>query len=237
MTRTSSNLPSDFNEVTMSDAPARRTERRLRADAERNQRLILATAHRLLADRAFDFTLDDVAAAAGIGVGTVYRRFANKRALIERIFEQYLHEIAEAAETAANCPNPWYGLVRFMRFVGQRATDSRGFGQMAVEIREGTTLLEYFRNSVDPPLARLLERAKLAGDVRSDVAVTDLFAVIAMLDPVAAFTKPVDRDVWERYLMFALDGMRPVDRNSSALAPAALTDEQVDFALRYRHRT
>ncbi|MEV6338799.1 TetR/AcrR family transcriptional regulator [Nocardia vinacea] len=220
----------------MSNAATRRADRPMRADAERNQRRILATAHQLLADRAFDFSLDDVAAAAGVGVGTVYRRFANKQELIDKVLEQYLREIAEAAETAADCPNPWQGLVQFMHYVGQRAADSRAFGQMTVEIREGTTLFEYFRNRVDPPLAHLLERGKQAGELRSDVAVTDLFAVITMLDPVASFTRPVDRNVWERYLMFALDGMRAVNRDRSAPTPTALTDEQVGFALRYRHR-
>ena len=105
---------------------------------------------------------------------------------------------------------------------------------MAVEIRDDTTLFEYFRNSIDPPLAHLLERAKQAEGLRSDVAVTDLFAVITMLDPVAAFTRPVDRNIWERYLTFALDGLRAINRHRSALAPTALT-EQVGFALRYRH--
>ncbi|MGQ4618875.1 TetR family transcriptional regulator [Nocardia sp. R7R-8] len=220
----------------MSNPAAQRAERPMRADAARNRRRILATAHRVLAERGFDFTLDDVAAAAGVGVGTVYRRFANKQELIDELLEQYLREIAERAAVAATCPSPWQGLVEFMRFVGRRAAESRAFGRMIVEIRDGTELFEYFWRSIDPPLAQLLERAKNAGDLRGDVAVTDLFAVVVMLDPVAAFVRTVDPGKWERYLAFALDGMRAAGPGHSTPAPTALTEEQVGRALRCRHR-
>lgn len=220
----------------MNKSADHRVERPMRADAARNQRRILGAARRLLADRGLDITLDDVAAAAGVGVGTVYRRFANKQELIETVFEEYLREIAERAEAAAAAADPWQGLVQFMHHVGRRAAESRAFGQMTVEIHDGTTLLDYFWQNVEPPLARLLDRGRQAGELRSDVTVTDLFAVITMLDPVASFARPVDPDIWERYLTFVLDGMRAASPHRAALAPTALTEEQISFALRYRHR-
>ena len=100
----------------MSTAP----ERPLRADAARNKRLIMDAARELYAEEGIDVTLDDVARRAGVGVGTVYRRFANKEQLIDGVFEQNFADIAAATEASLANPDPWNGLVSFAEFACSR---------------------------------------------------------------------------------------------------------------------
>jgi len=76
------------------------SERPLRRDAERNRLRILQAAREVFADRGFDASLDQVAAHAGLGVGTVYRRFADKDALIDALFEEGIDEVAAAQARA-----------------------------------------------------------------------------------------------------------------------------------------
>src|SRR3954466_16413344 len=93
------------------------TERPLRRDAQRNRVRILAAAKEVFAERGIDATLDDVAARAGVGVGTVYRRYANKDALLEELFEERIAELAALAEASLADGAAWQGLVRFLERV------------------------------------------------------------------------------------------------------------------------
>src|ERR1051325_5777449 len=89
------------------------TERPLRKDAERNRLRILDAAGERFAQRGLGVTLDDIARHAGVGVGTVYRRFADKELLIDALFEQRLEAMRATAERALAEPDPWNGLVLF----------------------------------------------------------------------------------------------------------------------------
>ena len=82
------------------------TERPLRKDAERNRQRILTAAGELFAERGLGVTLDDIAHHAGVGVGTVYRRFPNKEVLIDALFEQRIEAIATIAAEALDDRRP-----------------------------------------------------------------------------------------------------------------------------------
>src|ERR1700754_1434289 len=86
-------------------------DRPLRKDAERNRQRILTAAGELFAERGLCVTLDDVAHHAGVGVGTVYRRFPDKAELIDALFAQRMQAMCEIAEEALEVPDPWDGLV------------------------------------------------------------------------------------------------------------------------------
>src|ERR1700694_204012 len=90
------------------------TERPLRKDAERNRQRIIEAATELFAERGLGVTLNDVAHYAGVGVGTVYRRYPDKADLIEEVFEHRLGELAGLAEAARDDPDPWKGLTNFL---------------------------------------------------------------------------------------------------------------------------
>ena len=88
--------------------PGKRT---LRKDAALNRERLLAAAGELFAQRGLNVTLNDIAHHAGVGVGTAYRRFANKEEVIDALFEQRLQEVAALANEALAEPDAWEALV------------------------------------------------------------------------------------------------------------------------------
>src|ERR1700721_3342156 len=88
--------------------------RPLRRDAERNRQRILRAAAEVFTTRGLQATLDDVARHAGVGVGTVYRRFPDKESLVEALFEERLAAMVALAEKALAEPDSWTGLVSFL---------------------------------------------------------------------------------------------------------------------------
>src|ERR1700761_4755874 len=90
------------------------SERPLRKDAERNRQRVLDAARELFAERGLGVSLDDIARHAGVGVGTVYRRFPDKEQLIDALFEERIGEMLSAAGESLEMPDPWLALVRFL---------------------------------------------------------------------------------------------------------------------------
>src|SRR5580692_7177997 len=84
-------------------------ERPLRRDAERNRQRILAAAAAVFTERGLDATLDEVARAAGVGVGTVYRRFPDKETLVSELFRDRIDALVTVAEEACAAADPWHG--------------------------------------------------------------------------------------------------------------------------------
>src|SRR5687767_9677648 len=89
--------------------------RPLRADAERNRQRIVAAAAALFAERGVDVSMDDIAAAAGVGIGTIYRRFPDREALIEALFEDKIARMAAMARGALEIEDPWEAFETFFR--------------------------------------------------------------------------------------------------------------------------
>src|SRR3954447_8430265 len=94
--------------------PEADSARNLRKDAAINRERLLTAASELFAEHGLNVTLNDIAHHAGVGVGTAYRRFANKEAVIDALFEQRLEEVAKVAEAALADPDAWNGLVAFL---------------------------------------------------------------------------------------------------------------------------
>src|SRR5437763_8806283 len=90
------------------------SERPLRRDAERNRQLILDAARVVFAERGLSGSHDDIAREAGVGVGTVYRRFPDKEELIDALFEERIGEIADVARASLAAGDAWEGLVDFL---------------------------------------------------------------------------------------------------------------------------
>src|ERR671932_335021 len=89
--------------------------RNLRKDAAVNRERLLSAASELFAEHGLNVTLNDIAHHAGVGVGTAYRRFANKEEVIDALFEQRLQEVEDAAGTAFAGADAWDGLIQYLR--------------------------------------------------------------------------------------------------------------------------
>ncbi len=160
------------------DAP----ERRVRADARRNEDVVLAAAKELFATMGVDATVRDIAAKAGVGVGTLYRRFPKRSDLVAVVFRHEVDACAAEAETLAATQPPEEALVQWLnRYTGFLVT-KKG---LASALHSGdpayAALPDYFRSRFEPALAGLLAAAAESGKVRDDIAPYDLLRAIGNL--------------------------------------------------------
>jgi AcrR family transcriptional regulator len=186
------------------DRPAARP---LRKDAARNRALLLEAARAVFAERGLEASLDDVAHQAGLGVGTAYRHFANKYELAAAIFAEAIDQVIGLAEHAADAPDPWTGIVTFLEGTAEMQTADRGLREVLMGVHDPERM-EQVHERLSPPMRRMIERGKQAGQVRPDVEMTDLGIVVLMLCTVADVTGDAAPDLWRRYLPMLLDGLR-----------------------------
>ncbi|MEV6554211.1 TetR/AcrR family transcriptional regulator [Nocardia sp. NPDC051756] len=214
----------------MNHATALSPPRRLRADAARNQQRIIAAARELFADHGLEITLDDVAERAGVGVGTVYRRFANKKELITEVFEQSITEFAEAAESALRHADPWFGLVEFFEYACRHMAKNRGFSEVMLELEDDVDRFVVVRDRIKPTVTGIVDRAREAGVLAPGIEPSDFFALIHMVDGIAEFARPVNPDVWQRYMAIVLNGVRSDRTPPQQLLVPPLNDTEVEQA-------
>jgi AcrR family transcriptional regulator len=194
--------------------------RPLRRDAERNRRRILDAAAEVFAERGLNVSLDDIAHHAEVGVGTVYRRFPDKDALIDALFEEQVLAVVAIAEEGLAFEDAWEGLEHFIRAAIQKQAKSRGLKEMLLGVRMTrlTGCGPRGRDLIEPIIDRLVQRAQDQGSLRADFAAMDMPLFQVMVASVADYTRHVDTEVWQRFLTIALDGLR-ADRVPSTPMP------------------
>ena len=143
--------------------------RPLRRDAERNRQRILRAAAEVFTKRGLEATLDDVARHAGVGVGTVYRRFPDKASLVEALFEERIDVLVELATKAYGADDPWAGLAGFMEAAAEMLSTDKGLRQILMFAPYGHKRVGYARSRMRPAVGKLVERAQAAGQVRPDL--------------------------------------------------------------------
>lgn len=190
-------------------ATATDTTRPLRRDAERNKARIVAAASRLYAERGMDVSMDDIAEAAGVGVGTVYRRFPDRSLLVNAIFDQRIDEVIELAEQAAGVADPWSGIVVFMERSTEMEVRNRGLAELIRGVPGHPVAVARARQRIGPVLSGLMTRAREAGLVRTDADATDLAMIKVMVLDLAFKTRDFAPELWRRYLALALDSLKP----------------------------
>jgi AcrR family transcriptional regulator len=206
------------------------TARPLRKDAERNRQRILAAAGELFAEAGLQVTLDAVAERAGVGVGTVYRRFADKEALIDALFEERIEQIVAIAEASCAMDDAWDALAAFLERAVALHGEDRALKELVFSSAHGRERVARARDRIKPKVDRLVARAHACGRLRDDFDVTDTAIVQLMLTAVIDYAGDVAPDVWRRYLALLLDGMR-ADAARTPMAPAALGDEQLEHVM------
>ena len=215
------------------------TVRPLRRDAERNRQRILQAASEVFNERGLEVSLDEIARYAGVGVGTVYRRFRTKEELVEALFMDRLDQIAAIADEAFEAPDPWCGLVCFMERMAELMAGNLGLRQMLMFATYGQDLVAVARQRNAPLVYRLVEQAQAAGQIRTDLKPTDIPFIVFILTEAAHLTQAANPDIWRRYLTLVLDGMRPERQGVTPLPMAALLPEEMEKSMRQaapRHR-
>jgi len=210
-------------------------ERPLRRDAEANRQKILVAARAVFAERGLEATLDDVAHRAGVGVGTVYRKYVCRDELVDALFEQAIDELADLASNAGQGRNPWDALAYFLeQACGQLASD-RGLREIALDACHGRGRLADARQRLAEPIDRLVAAARADGRLRADVEGTDLSAIIGMVVQIVEKLGDVRPDLWRRYLVLLLDGLRAQRRYASDLGAPPLTDDELELVAAGAH--
>jgi AcrR family transcriptional regulator len=206
------------------------SERPLRRDAERNRQRILDAARVVFAERGLGGSHDDIAREAGVGVGTVYRRFPDKEQLIDALFEARIEEIADAARAAADQADPWAALVGFLMRSQELQSEDRGLKEIVLGGARGTERAVAARSLIAPLVAEVLQRAKNANVVRTDIELTDLPLIQLAIGTIAESSRDIAPEVWRRMMTLVLDGLRPECARSQFVSPA-LDEEQADAVM------
>jgi AcrR family transcriptional regulator len=202
-------------------------ERPLRKDAERNRQRILDAARELFAQEGVGVTLNDVAHHAGVGVGTVYRRFPDKAQLIEELFEQQLSELVGLMEEALEDPDPWQGLTGFLRRNLELQARDRAFREIIVGTPEAAQRIQQVRARMFPLGAQLVLRAQDSGALRADFEASDVPMMFLMVTTVLDAAREVEPELWRRYLEILIQGLRAEPTPPEALVTPALGGDQV----------
>jgi AcrR family transcriptional regulator len=169
---------------------------------------VLEAARVLLAERGEEVQHAEVARAAGVGVGTVYRHFPTRQALVEAAAEHRFAQILEFARTEClGIPDPGQGLARYLRHIGEVLDSDRGLSA-SIEAARGSAGSEpkgETRTRLEAVVATLIEQGQAAGTLSQDCTVTDVYMIAGALSAVIR-TNSGD---WRRLLDIVLDGLRP----------------------------
>ena len=203
----------------------------LRRDAQRNRDAILVAAQAVFSERGLDAAVEEIARRAGVGMGTLYRRFPGKDDLIAAIFEQRLGELAAVAEEALDDPDAWDGLVRFLEAVCELQAINRGFMDILAHTLRREGALTPARRRVRGLNAKLVERAQQAGVLRGDITAEDITILLMSMCPVVEATAEVAPDFWRRFLAISIDGLRAGEKRKPLPSPP-LSTQQLDRAMK-----
>jgi len=205
-----------------------------RRDAERNRQKLLVAGREVFAEDP-GAPFEEIARRAGVGIGTLYRHFPTRDALVEVIYAEHIDEVLAAAEEAADAESPWDGLVAFLERVLE--LQARNLPLRGVFLRHSTdAALAERRRRIQPALARLVARGREQGEVRGDFTLGDLSLALWSFAPIFEATSRVAPEVWRRHLRILLDGMRPVAATPQSVRPLAGRQlEAAIHALRTRY--
>jgi AcrR family transcriptional regulator len=180
------------------------TKRPKRADARRNYDALLAAARDAFTEDGSDASLEDVARRAGVGIGTLYRHFPNRHALIEAVYVEEVERMARTADDLADL-EPWDALSTWLRhFVGYAATKRALAEELMNSAGADSEVLLSCRRAISAAGEPLLRRAQDAGVVRRDLSFMDVGRMVGGI----AVIRAADAGQIERILEVALDGLR-----------------------------
>lgn len=181
--------------------------RTLRADARRNREAVIAAAKKLFADEGLDAQMPDVAKAAKVGVGTVYRHFPTKDHLIAALAGDRFERLAEKAVEGIEAEDPWEGLCDFIRFSAQIQADDRGLCEVMgsrPEVMAGAA----YAVGLDRLCDKLVRRAQGSGDLRKDLEWEDIPMIACSLGTITPAERGPAVGRWPRLVEIVIDGLR-----------------------------
>jgi len=179
----------------------------LRIDARRNREAVFAAAKELFAEHGIEAQMPDVAKAANVGVGTVYRHFPTKDDLIAAMVAERFERFADKARECLDMDDAWAGVAEFIRFAAQVQADDRGICEVMAERRD---LMGQAAEAAGLPALsdKLVKRAQRAGELRRDLEWQDIPMIACGLGSITQQTMGPAIGRWPRLVEIILDGLR-----------------------------
>jgi AcrR family transcriptional regulator len=182
-------------------------ERALRSDARRNRAAVIEASKTLFADQGLDAQMPDIAKAAKVGVGTVYRHFPTKADLIAALAMERFERLAEKAREGIAGEDPWQGVCEFVRFSARIQADDRGLCEVMgsrPEVMDASARAVGLDKLVD----QLVKRAQRSGDLRKDVQWEDIAMTACALGQSTQAEMGPGTGRWPRLVEIVIDGLR-----------------------------
>lgn len=200
--------------------------RPLRRDAEENRARIVRAAREVFAAQGLGVGFNDIARHAGVGVGTVYRRFPDKATLVRDALQDEVSRLLEVADEALASASAWDGLMLLVEHVADLLAANLGLRDVALGpgLREGQfgDVAERVAGFVEG----LLERAQAEGSVRPDVTPQDLTMMFLMITELAMHATASDPRAYRRYLTVFTDGLRATSSDAPLPEPLGEADAE-----------
>ncbi|WP_371934778.1 TetR/AcrR family transcriptional regulator [Streptomyces sp. KL118A] len=187
---------------------AAQSARAMRADARRNYDRLLAEARSAFAEHGTGTSLEDVARRAGVGIGTLYRHFPNRHALMSAVWEDAVCDLLARSHALLDDPQPCSALVAWLRAIITHAGEYRGLSSALMSAsHDDTSALARCSMPMREAGTALLVRAQEAGAVRPDVSIGDLLQLTNAIS-LAAEETPDDPELADRLLTLTLRGLK-----------------------------
>ncbi|MGH3151269.1 MAG: TetR/AcrR family transcriptional regulator [Streptosporangiaceae bacterium] len=185
--------------------------RRLRADAARNRAAIIEVAREVFAEQGLEAPLEAIAARAGVGIATLYRRFPSREKLVAAALVEQVGAYAEAAERALAAADPWAGFAGFVAHICELQAGDRGLSELLSMTLSADEHIERLRRDANDLIVRVIDRAKAQGMLRRDFAGEDLVLLLIATAAVMDVTRQDAPDAWRRFVALSLDAFRNQD--------------------------
>jgi AcrR family transcriptional regulator len=181
----------------------------MRADARRNhERLLAAAAATFTEHAADDASLEEIARRAGVGIGTLYRHFPTRQALLEAVYKDQAQALHARALELLDSPSPTEALVTWLRAMIEFGATKRSLSKsLMATLGKDSELLSLCSTMIREGATPLLTRAQEAGEVRADTDTTDLLRLSHAIAVACEHASP-HADQAERLLSLMFDGLR-----------------------------
>jgi AcrR family transcriptional regulator len=183
----------------------------LRADAQRNLGRVLDAAAEVLAEQGMNASVDEIARRAGVGHGTVFRRFPTKEALVAAVVCKSIDEVAASAEGLLDDPDAGEAFEAFVWQIAEVYARHRGIFEAMPRCAETGEIVESKSRFLEV-VTQVVSRAQAQGAIRPDLAPEDVPVLVG--SAILGSTWSPEGEPWRRYVAVVLDGMRamPVTR-------------------------
>ena len=198
--------------------------RALRADAERNRQAIICAAGRVFAAEGTQVTLEHIAQEAGVGIGTIYRRFPTIEELIGVVFEEKMTRYADRTEQAAGqaLTEPWVAFSEYVLFILEQQAEDLAFSDVILSPNRGTELFRQQTRRALRASIELVDRAKAAGAIRPDFDHSDLYLLMNANAGLVRGTRRSAPDAWKRLGQYMLQAFRHLSDEGDLVQPSVI---------------